>query len=306
MSDHINDGQPFIGSQSHAVGISQARLKTLLATRQVRRVLRGVYVDTRAPDDRILRAAALQLVKPEGAVFYGTTVAFLLGLDVFPPLERFNFTPQCVVPHGTSRCRQPLVRCREGYLPERDLERVEGLIVTTAVRTAVDLLRTLRRPHALAADDAMAHAGLVTPDELRAYIKPMRHYPGIVQARSLAPLIDCRVESPGESWQRLRLYDAGFPIPRPQLVVEDRAGFFVARLDNVYESAKIGMEYDGREFHSDEVAETEDERKRSNLRDNLGWRLAITRREDIFGDNPAFEQKVGEWLGLVPRLPRRW
>jgi hypothetical protein len=232
-------------------------------------------------------------------------VAFLLGVDTFPPRERFNFVPQCVVPHHSGRCTRRLVRCHEGYLPDKDLMELDGLVVTTPVRTTADLLRSLWRPHAMAAADAMAHAGLVDRAQVMSYIATMRRYPGIIQARALARLIEPRTESPGESHQRLRLIDAGFPIPEPQFIVTDLAGYPVARLDHAYPEKRVGSEYDGREFHSDDESKESDETKRSYLINILRWRLAIGTYERIFGTDPAFEQEIGEWIGMEPR-PRLW
>jgi len=305
MSELLNGGLPFVGSEAQNLGVSPAKLRTLVSSRHVRRVLRGVYVDARTPDSRALRACALQLIRPPGAIFYGATVAFLLGVDAFPPRERFNFLPQCVVPHHSGRCTRRLVRCREGYLPDEDLIELDGLVVTIPLRTTVDLLRSLWRPHALAAADAMAHSGHVTREEVLAYIAPMRRYPGIIQARALARLIDDKAESPGESWQRLRLIDAGFPIPKSQFTAFDNAGFPVARLDHAYPEKRVGMEYDGREFHSDDVAKDSDDSKREYLTDILRWRLAIGKYKNIFGEDPAFERQVGEWMGMEPG-PRLW
>lgn len=301
----INAGLPFVGAQSRDLGISPERLRSFVDTSRVRRVFRGVYVDTLAPDTRALRTLALHLVKPADAVFYGATAAFLCGVDAFPPKDRFNFAPQCVVPHHAGRSRQLTVRCREGYLPSEDLIDTEGLLITTPVRTTVDMLRTHWRPHALAAADAMAHAGLVTCEEVLTYVNRLKGYPGIVQARSLAPMIDPQAESPGESWQRLRLIDGGFAAPESQVTVCDRTGRIVARLDNGYRWARVGIDYDGREFHDDDLAKLYDGSKRGYLTDALGWRLAIGRHETIFGTNPAFELQIGEWLGITP-LPRRW
>lgn len=305
MSDLINGGLPFVGSDCQTIGLSPVRLRALVVSHEVRRVLRGVYVDARTPDSRQLRAFSLALIRPPGAIFYGATVAFLLGVDVFAPRDRFDFTPQCVVLHHSGRCTRKLVRCREGYLPEEDLLELDGLMVTTPVRTTVDLLRSLWRPHALAAADAMVHAGQVSREEVMAYIRSMRRYPGIIQARALAPLIEPKVESPGESWQRLRLIDAGLPIPDPQFLVCDNAGYPVARLDDAYPEKRVGMEYDGREFHSDDDAVESDETKREILTTILGWRLAIGTYQRIFGDDPSYEQEIGGWIGIDPG-PRRW
>lgn len=306
MSDAlINDGLPFTGGRVNQLHVSPAGFRDLVVTRRIRQLLRGVYVDNRVPDSRSLRAAALQLVKPEGAVFYGATVAYLLGIDVFAPKDRFNFAPQCVVPHHHGRCRRPNVRCREGYLPETDLTEVEGLLVTTAVRSTVDMLRSMWRPHALAAADGMAHAGLVTREEVTRYIASMKRYPGIIQARALAALIEPLAESPGESWQRLRLVDAGLPTPSSQVKIRDRLGRVVARLDNGYRESKVGIEYDGREWHEDDVREESDASKRDYLTKILGWRLSIAKQAAIFGDDPSFEHEIGSWLGITPQ-PRRW
>lgn len=302
----INGGQPFLGTAASSLGLTAKQLDVLVAEHHVRRVLRGVYVDAAAPDTRALRADCLHLVKPPNAVFYGVTAAFLLGADVCPPYARFRFVPECVVPHHSTRCTQLLVSCREGYLPSPDLVQIAGLLVTNAVRTTVDLLRSLWRPYALAAADAMAHAGLVTTEEVMAYLAPMKRYPGIVQARALAPLIDAKAESAGESWLRMRLIDAGLPIPRCQIVVLNRAGFECARIDDGYEAAKVGAEYDGREFHSEDADREHDEERREFLHKVYGWRIAVARYDDIFGDYTAFEIKVGGWLGIPPQLPRRW
>lgn len=301
----LNGGQPFTGGRVNQLGLSRAEFRELVATQRIRPMFRGVYVDTAAIDTRALRASALHLVKPDGAVFYGATVAFLMGVDVFAPKDRFNFAPQCVVPHHQGRCRRSSAVCHEGYLPEEELTEIEGLAVTTLVRATVDMLRSMWRPHALAAADAMAHAGLVSREEVMDYVSPMKRYPGIIQARALSAMIEPLAESPGESWQRLRLIDAGLPTPESQLVVEDRLGRHVARLDNGYREARVGIEYDGREFHEDDIAEERDEVKRDYLTGPMGWRLSIAKRRRIFGEDPSFEQEIGGWLGITP-LPRWW
>ena len=152
----------------------------------------------------------------------------------------------------------------------------------------------------------MAHAGLVSKEEVRTFVDALSGYRGIVQARELAELIEPKSESPGEGWQRLRLADAGLPRPEPQLIVTDRFGREVARLDNAYVEAKVGMEYDGQEFHTLDEDRTDNAYRRTVLTDVLGWRMINAGKADILGRDPTFEQQVGEWLGIVPSLPRNW
>ena len=173
--------------------------------------------------------------------------------------------------------------CREGYLPDRISMETRGTSRHHACGTTADLLRSLWRPHALAAADAMAHAGLVSREEVMSYISTMRRYPGIIQARALARLIEPKTESPGESHQRLRLIDAGFPIPQSQFIVTDLAGFLVH--DSI-------MPIPRRESgpNTTDVSSIRMTSQRSLKRpsggtspDILRWRLAIGTYERIFG-----------------------
>lgn len=306
MASLINGGLPFVGADAQGLGLSRHHLRQMQRENCVRRVLRGVYVDAREPDSRELRARALALVKPPHAVFFGATVGFLLGLDVFRPGDRFDLVPRCIVPHHAVRCTSTLVRCVEGYVPAEEVIDVDGLEVTTPVRTTVDLLRTMRRPHALAAADSFAHAGIVTPQQVQEYVGRLRRYPGVVQARELAALMEPLTESPGESWLRLRLVDAGFPRPRPQLPILDRRGDERARLDLAYEEARVGVEYDGILDHTEPTERWHDEKRRTYLRDIHGWRIVVAGRDETLGSDPGVERQVGEWLGQEPVLPRRW
>jgi hypothetical protein len=306
VPDLINDGAPFRFDQRADLGLSRKELEHLIEVHAVRRVFYRVYVASGVPESRDLRIRALHLVMPPAAVLFGSTAAWVLGVDTFAPADRFLLEPACVVPHGSSRCRTRGVRCVEGFIPESDVMELDGLRLTGPVRTAADLLRGLRRPYALSAADSMAHAGLVSAEEVRRYIQRLKGYPGIVQARELAELIEPRHESGGETWQNLRLRDAGYPPPEPQYRVYDHRDRLIARLDHAYPLLRIGIEYDGAEFHDHDEDQDDDEMKRAYLRGTLGWRIIINRKDDILGKDDSFEREVGEYLGLVPELPRMW
>jgi len=306
MSDLLKDGQPFLASELATLGLSRHQLRRLLDEHIVRRVLRRVYVSSNVEDSRELRIAALALIMPKDGVLYGCTASWAMGVDTFAPNARFDLVPQCVVPHGSGRSKTQGVRCVEGYLCSGDIVELGPLRSTCPTRLTTDLLRTLRRPYALSAADGMAHAGLVTVSEVMSRLDRLKGYPGIIQARELSVLIDRLTESSGESWQRLRLIDAGFPRPRSQYVVLDHNGRFIARLDHAYPLVRVGSEYDGREYHGhgDDIAA--DNRKRDYLTRVMGWRLEINCREDILGRDDSFERRIGEYLGRVPELPRQW
>ncbi len=302
----VNNGHPFTCRQAADVGLSVGALARGVATGELRRVLRSVYVDAAVADSRDLRCQSLQLVMPAEGVLFGTTAAWVHGVDAFQPEDRFVLTPQCVVPHGTSRARRSGVRTVEGYITSTDITELDGLRLTVPDRTAVDLLRRLRRPFALSAVDAMAHAGLVLPGALQQRVDGLRGFPGIVQARQLVRMIEPLSESPGESWQRLRLLDARLPRPAAQHWVRDRSGHGIFRLDLAYDHVLVGCEYDGAEDHTDEASRRADAERRELLRQRWGWRVLVCRRLDILGSDPWLEVEVGRLLGCAPLLPRQW
>lgn len=303
MSDLINEGKPFRGVDHSVLNMTRRELYEQVSLNKIRRVFRNVFVDTRATDDRTLRASAISLVVPPYAVVCDEWAAWLWGVDAFPPGRRHNLKPSVVVPHHKARTRLPGAECREAHIPDADRVDMEDIKVTTAVRTTTDLLRHQRRPYALASADAMVRSGIVGVDDIFETLPFLKGYPGIRQARSLAMLIDPDAASPGESWTRLRMVDAGFAIPQSQLEVIDPSG--VTRfIDLAYSSQKIAVEYDGREFHSGDTARGSDDHRRAMLR-ATGFKFVIATYENIFGEDTAFEHELGTLLGQIPK-PRSW
>lgn len=304
MTELVNDGYPFTVPQGRDLGLDPKRLRSMYALGTLRREFRGVYVDARVPDSRRGRMRALRLVTPANAVVCDETAAWVMGLDVFAPGDRHDFTPAMVLQHGGSRIVRPGSRGRQAILRSEDVDFVEGIHLTTPLRTVSDLLRSMYRPYALAAADAFAAAGLVRPPEVVDYVARLNGYRGIVQARSLAAVIEPKTQSPGESWQRLRMIDAGFPLPEAQHVVVDDFGrtFFI---DLSYPERLIGSEFDGREFHTDAGHRQHDDDRRGYLTDVYGWRWINGTRSRIFGTDTSFEDELGTALGMTP-LARRW
>jgi hypothetical protein len=304
MDNLLNDGYPFTTASAASLGLSPKTLRRHFENGLVRREFRNVYVDARVPDSRNARLRALSLVTPDNAVVSDETAAWLYGLNVFAPGRRHDFQPSLVVQHGKARVDRPGGRGRQAIIHPDDITFVDGVHVTTPIRTVSDLLRRMYRPYALAAADAFAQAGLIAREELVEYVARLKGYRGIVQARSLAAIVEPRTQSPGESWQRLRIHDAGFPPPEPQFEVVDdfRRSFFI---DLPYPDLLIGTEFDGREFHTAEEHRAHDLERRDYLSDLYGWRWVIGTRERLFGEDDSFEHELGALLGMKP-LARRW
>lgn len=305
MNEFINNAEPFTTSMARDLGWQRRDIDLAVSERRLRRIVRGVYVDAHVPDSRRLRLQSVKLVIPDQAVACNETASWLLGVDTFKPSDRFLLEPSFLVPHATSRVRVPGIRCRQANVDMSDVTFTDGVHHTTPLRTASDLLRRLYRPYAIAAADGLAHVGLIDVDELHDFVARLKGYPGIVQARSLSYLVEPLAQSAGESWQRLRMIDAGFPRPVAQHEVVDHAGrsYF---LDHAYPEVRVAVEFDGREFHTDEVHTEHDQDRRAHLTHSFGWRWVVSQREDIFGSSTTFEEELGNYLGIPPELPRIW
>ncbi len=301
----INSGMPFVTSDALDWGWTRKSLLDAENQGLVRRIARGLYVDANRPDSRELRLEALRLVAPDHAVACNETAAWAWGIDAFKPSEQHLLTPSFVVQHGTSRIRRPEVRCRQADIDLHDVDRVGGVWVTTPHRTTLDLLRTLYRPYALSAADAMVGANLVNREHLIRSAFDAKGFRGIIQARELSLIVDGGADSPGESWMRLRLVDAKLPRPVCQFEVVDDFGRLRV-LDNAYPEVKVGVEFDGRQFHTDEAHRRHDEERREYLSRTLGWRIVVATYESVFGPVPTLEQEVATLIGANPQLPRLW
>lgn len=271
---------PFTAAEAVQLGISRGRLAAGLRNGEIRRVLRGVYVRSEVPDNTLVRASAARLVISPFAVVCDRTAAWLHGVDVLeyheldllPPLETY------VLRGRRATNREGCVGGNRDLRPE-DLCVIEGLHVTTPLRTAMDLGCALSRRRALAALDAFMRSHDITHEDMRRVLPRYFRRRGVVQLRQLLPLADPRAESQGESWVRLEIRDAGLPAPQPQywVTVGGRTAF---RLDLAYPHARVAVEYDGREFHEGPDQERADEERRSWLRAN-GWTVIVVDKDSF-------------------------
>jgi len=301
----INDGLPFHSRDTLQHFISRRAFHEAHRVGRLRWIAYALSIDADVPDSMSVRARAARLVVPEHAVASDDYAAFVLGTDTREPGRRWEQRPMYLVQHTRYRSTAGYALVRQSnYIPDDDVTEIEGLRLTTPLRTAADLLRLKRRPHALAAADAMAFARVIDPVDLCSYVASLHRLPGLPQAQELAVRVTHLAESPGESWQRCRILDAGFPRPQLQFPVVDSYGVG-RRLDMAYEGLLVASEYDGREFHTAESDQTADSARRSDLSVRYGWRFSIGTYERVFGSSTDFEDELGQFLGQTPR-PRTW
>jgi hypothetical protein len=274
---------PFTGAQAARAGITNYQLRRLRGQQLIRRLIKGVYVAIQTPDSRRLRARALVLVTPQFAVVGDWSANWLhtgqlpAGHHLLPP------TVTLLRGEGHDRLRNHLCDSGERRFLDCDLMVVDGLIVTTPLRTAWDLGRLASRDQAIGALDGLLRVGSFTRAELVAGVRRFKGYRGVIQLRALAPLADSRAESPGESVLRLRWLDMGSLLsPTPQVPILTAHGIEVYRIDLGVEEIRYGLEYDGEEHHSDDEDREHDRARRKDLRRRFGWDVEGVRKANVF------------------------
>ncbi|ROZ88890.1 DUF559 domain-containing protein [Gordonia sp. OPL2] len=155
-------------------------------------------------------------------------------------------------------------------LTPSDVVHIDGIAVTSVMRTAFDLGRMAPDWRALGHLDDLHAATQFALDDLLAYASRFDGYRGIRRLRALIPLIDGRAESPPEGWVRLLMHRGDLPTPDLQVEVFDGDDIAFARIDLAYEHLKIAIEYDGEDFHSSPEQRAHDEQRDARLR-ALGW-----------------------------------
>jgi len=213
---------------------------------QLRRLRRGAYVgadhweslDATARNVLAVRAA---LVDQPGALVSHWSAAAVLGL---PIVGRRDDAVHLTVPVSSGgRSTIPVRRHQvAGHVGE---EVVDGIRVTSAARTVLDLARVGGLVPSVAAGDAALRAGLVTPGQLGDELAAIGTARGIRLARRAVSLLDARSESPGESLSRVRMVELGLPHPQLQHEVRDGGGF-VARVDFFWPELGVVGEFDGK------------------------------------------------------------
>ena len=301
MPELLNDGHPFLRAHVAALGLPVKALQGTDLEHPVRRVFRGCYVDARVQDDLSVRAQAAALVLPPDAVLTGVAAAWLHGVPPLQPRLR-GVPPELVAlrPRGRPLPRRQGMQGATALVHGDEVVDVGGVLALAPARVAVDLARELERPDALAYLDALSRRHALTGEQLAVVLDRQRGARWVEQARELVAITDPRAESPGESWLRLRWYDAG--LPRLDLQVPlCRDGREVFRLDCGLEHLRYAPEYDGEETHGPD-RETHDPERRTRALREFGWFVRPFRAGDVLGRGYVFEQTVALDTGFVPEL----
>lgn len=276
---------PFTRDMAHAFGVTDRMLRSA----PWRQVFTGVWVHDALEDSRDLRLQAARLLIPRSGVLCGLTTAWVLGVDV----RRLDDLDVHVgFPKGKRIRKRPgLAVCQETLDPS-DIMLIDGVPVTTPLRTVFDALRWLRRVEGIVVADALTHAGLVTVPQIADYFASKRRLRNLRIGERLIEFIEPLTESPMETRLRMLLVDAGLPRPEPQHVVRDHLDEFVGRLDLAYPAVRLGIEYDGADHWKQR---REDDRRRAAIR-ACDWEVCVFSADDVFSTPDATVSFVRQLL----------
>lgn len=254
--------------------------KSMLRGPTWRRLLPDIYLYAGAyrETDQRMWCQAVALTLPLGGAIAGLSAAYLWGADLIPLAERSRVS---VALPATARMRTHAhIDITRSALPPSDVTQLDGLPVTTAVRTAFDVGRRTPRTAAVIVLDALMNRGVVKQSELSDYIDTHSGWPGVARLREVLSLAEPLSESPTQTRLRLLLLDAGAPPPVAQYEVHDGEGRSLGRVALAYPRWKIALECRGDQQPVDPAASRRDLARVAALR-AAGWRVLSFTPEDV-------------------------
>jgi Protein of unknown function (DUF559) len=208
---------------------------------------------------------AAVLAGGEGAVLSHHSTAAALGL--------ITYSGRAHVTVPTARRRQQGIVWHSSVLAVDEVDRVNGIPVTTSARTLLDLAATLDRHRLARAIDRAEALRLASPTSL---VELIARYPGRRGVAKLRAIInDTQIGfalTRSEFEDRFLAFIDDEELPRPEMNVwlEMRQGWVEA--DCVWRVARLIVELDGRAFHYSAGA-FEGDRARDRALIAAGWRV---------------------------------
>ena len=273
----------FLRREALAAGIDDRALARALRAKVIHRVRHGTYVlsEQWAPLDAVgrhlLRArGVLRTANTELALSHVTALA-LLGAPLWDlPLGEVHVTRL----DGRAGRREAGIAQHSGALLPSDITETDGVVHTSAIRSALDLTMITDVEHSLPVLDHLLHVGAVQHGDLCRGARGRTVWPYTLSTEIAVRLASERSESVAESRCSHMFWRGGLPKPVAQYEVVDGHGRIVARVDFAWPEFGVFLEFDGKEKYTKYVNEGESvvdvvlrEKKREELICGLtGWR----------------------------------
>ena len=302
-SSNLPLDRPFSAAEARDAGIDGRRLQRWRDEGLVISPVRGAYYVAQLDDDLSLRAACLRLVAPDDAVVTDHTAAWLHGAPmVLPANAHLEVPPVAMYLPPGRRLRNKLADSGERSLLAHEVTVVDGIAVTTLIRTMCDLGR--RRHHGQAFE-AMCAVANVPGVDLGAFRReadsPRFHgYRWVRTLRAWAPHVVRGTQSPGECGLLRQWIDCSdLPYPRIQIPVPGPRGHEL-HLDVGCPELRYAAEYDGPRWHGPDRRQHDADR-RGWLEQEHGWIIDVFTAQDVYGPCQPAAWRLREGIGRARR-----
>jgi hypothetical protein len=243
------DGVVVLRRELIADGLNDRQIAAKVHDGELYRVRHGSYVSgplwsglTPADRHRVLVRAVMRRAAP-GAVVSHVSAAVEHGAPVWGiPLDEVHLTRL----DGMSGRREAGIARHAGLIEERDVDVVNGIMVTGPARCAVEVTTMTTVEPALVTVNGLLHSGLISTSELAAEIDRRKHWPDTLATTIVQRLCDPRVQSVAESRTLFLCWDQHLPRPEPQVPIIDESGRAFAYADFAWKEAGVFLEFDGR------------------------------------------------------------
>ena len=253
------------------------RARRCLGDGDWQRVFRDAYVARGVPVDQRCKVQALRRVLPPDVAVAGRAALWLLGLDVLG--DRLDV----LAPRGRHLAARPGLRCRSALLPDSELCELDGLLVVSAARAVVDVLREEAFVEAVVVGDVVLRSGAATYGQVQASAARAFGLRGVQRARAAVPHLNGRSESPMETRLRLRLLAGGLTGLSVQYDLYGLGGH-VGRGD-LYVKGVV-LEYDGLEERRKRPVFVKERRRQTGIAE-LGLELRRYTAADVYRRSPG-------------------
>lgn len=208
---------------------------------------------------------------------------------------------------GGAGRREAGIRHHQGLVLPGDCHELGGLPVTSAARTAVDLISITDVEHALVPINAMLHEGLLTVGEFAARLKQVERWPHTLGSHLLLRLVNAKCESVGETRSDYLFWAQGLPRPEPQLEIFLPDGRLFAKVDFAWPNHRLFLEFDGRIKYQKLLKPGEDptdvvlreKRREERVCELTGWRCIRITWADLARPD-ALAQRIRTMLAGGP------
>jgi hypothetical protein len=253
----------FTRRQARQAGWTERTVRRRVDSGRWRRVAGVGLTALPGPDHAWRRAWAAQLTWPDAIV--GLRVAGVI--HGFPVAVTDEVEVYCLAARAPSRG----LRIRRSMVSSDDVEMFDGLLLTTAQRTAVDLLGVLDWAKCLDLCAWVTTRGMLSHAELGAHARNRFGRAGTPQLVRLLAFTRGGAVSAGERLAHDLLTAAGIGGWRAGAEIWDGASI-VAVVDLLFEGARLVVEIDGFSAHAGRES-FERDRRRQNQLIRLGYRI---------------------------------